>query len=234
MMGFVSARGARVSYTRMGTGAPVLLIQGVGAIGDAWRPQVEGLRDRFSLITFDNRGIGASTITDGSLSIEAMADDALAILDAEGIDRCHVVGHSMGGLIAMQLALTSPRRVRSLTLLSTFPDGKSGSRLTWSNLWTRIRTPIIRRQFRAMSRFDPKWRLRCLAAARVLIVGGKQDRIALPEHGRKLASAIPGATYLELENAGHRVPIESAALINRLLAEHMTEVGHLSATRKQG
>ena len=233
-MAVVSARGARVSYTRTGTGMPVLLIQGVGAIGDAWRLQVEGLRDRFTLITFDNRGIGASTITDGSLSVEAMADDALAILDAEGIDRCHVVGHSMGGLIAMQLALTSPRRVRSLTLLSTFPDGKSGSRLTWDNLRARIRTPIIRRQLRAMSRFDPKWRLRCLAATRTLIVTGKDDRIALPEHGRKLASAIPGATYLELENAGHAVAIESASLINRLLVEHMTEVGHLSATRKQG
>ena len=278
-MAVVSTRGANVSYTRTGTGVPVLLIQGVGAIGDAWRPQVEGLRDRFSLITFDNRGIGASTITDGSLSIEAMADDALAILDAEGVDRCHVVGHSMGGLVAMQLALTSPRRVRSLTLLNTFPDGKTGSRLTLANLWTGIRTvigtkrsrrnaflslvvskrgmrenrqrlieelqvlfgrdlseqpSIIRRQLRAMARFDPTWRLRCLAAARVLVVAGKEDRIALPEHGRKLASAIPGATYLELEDAGHAVPIESAALINRLLAEHMTEVGHLSATRKQG
>ena len=96
-MAVVSTRGASMTYSRTGTGIPVLLIQGVGATGDAWRPQVEGLRDRFSLITFDNRGIGASKITDGSLSIEAMADDALAILDAEGIDRCHVVGHSMGG-----------------------------------------------------------------------------------------------------------------------------------------
>jgi 3-oxoadipate enol-lactonase len=275
----VTTRGARISYSRTGTGLPVLLIQGVGAIGNVWRPQIDGLRDRFSLIAFDNRGIGASTITDGSLSIEAMADDALAILDAEGIDRCHVVGHSMGGLIAMQLALTSPRRVKSLTLLSTFPDGKSGSRLTAANLWTGIRTvigtntsrrkafmslvvsqkgmrtnrerlatemrhlfgrdlaqqpSIIRRQLRAMSRFDPKWRLRCLAATRTLVVTGKEDRIALPAHGRTLAAAIPGAMYLELENAGHAVPIESAALINRLLAEHMTEVGHLSASRKQG
>ena len=230
----VTTRGARISYSRAGTGAPVLLIQGVGAIGNVWRPQIEGLRDRFSLIAYDNRGIGASTITDGHLSIEAMADDALAILDAEGIDRCHVVGHSMGGLIAMQLALTSPRRVKSLTLLSTFPDGKTGSRLTWVNFWTRIRTPIIRRQLRAMSRFDPKWRLRCLAATRTLVVTGKEDRIALPAHGRTLAAAIPDAIYLELENAGHAVPIESAALINRLLAEHMTDVGHLSAARQQG
>jgi 3-oxoadipate enol-lactonase len=111
-MPVLATHGARVSYSRTGTGPPVLLIQGVGAIGDAWRPQINGLRDRFSLIAFDHRGLGASTMTAGTLSIEAMADDALAILDAEGVDRCHVVGHSMGALIAIQLALTCPRRVR--------------------------------------------------------------------------------------------------------------------------
>lgn len=126
----VHTRGARVSYSRTGTGPPVLLIQGVGAIGNAWRPQIDGLRDRFSLIAFDNRGIGASATDDAFLTVEGMADDALAILDAEGIDRCHVAGHSMGGLIAMQLALTSPRRVKSLALLCTFPNGRLGARLT--------------------------------------------------------------------------------------------------------
>ena len=109
-MPVLHTRGARISYSRTGTGETVLLIQGVGAVGDAWTPQVEALRYRFNVITFDNRGIGASTITEGRLTIESMADDALAILNAEGIDRCHIVGHSMGGLIAMQLALTSPRQ----------------------------------------------------------------------------------------------------------------------------
>ena len=77
--------GARVSYSRTGTGDVVLLIQGVGAVGNAWRPQVEALRNQFSVITFDNRGIGASTITDGGLlTIEGMAEDALAILNPRG------------------------------------------------------------------------------------------------------------------------------------------------------
>jgi pimeloyl-ACP methyl ester carboxylesterase len=264
--------GARVSYTRTGIGEPVLLIQGVGSIGKAWTPQVEALRHRFSVITFDNRGIGASTITEGRLTIESMADDALAILDAEGIDRCHVVGHSMGGLIAMQLALLSPRRVRSLALLCTFPDGKSGSRLTRDTLFTGIRTrlgtrtmrrnaflslvvskagmrsrslrtlaaemtelfgrdladqpSIIMKQLRAMARFDPTWRLRCLASIRTLVVSGEEDRIALPAYGRKLAAAIPGALYVQLEKAGHAVPIESPASISRLLGEHMREAAH--------
>ena len=261
--------GARVSYSRVGIGEPVLLIQGVGAIGNAWRPQVDALRDHYSVITFDNRGIGASTLTDPNLTIEAMADDAMSILDAEGIGRCHVVGHAMGGLIAAQVALMSPRRVKTLTLLCTFPDGKSATRLTRDMFLTGLRTrvgtkrmrrnaflslvlsksgmrrenrdqmleemtelfgrdladqpSIIARQLQAMARFDPSWRLRCLSRVRTLVVSGDEDRIALPEYGRKLAAAIPGAVYIELANEGHAVPIESPTLINRLLAEHMIE-----------
>jgi 3-oxoadipate enol-lactonase len=266
-MPFVHTAGARVSYSRVGAGEPVLLIQGVGAIGNAWRPQVEALARRYSVITFDNRGIGASSIIEGPLTIEGMAADALAILDAEGINRCHVVGHSMGGLIAAQLALTSPRRVKSLALLCTFPDGKSGSRLTSDTFFTGIRTrvgtkrmrrrafmslvvskagmkgssrarlgdemselfgrdlahqpPIIMRQLRAMARFDPRWRLRCLAPIRTLVASGSEDRLARPEYGRALASAIPGSRYIELEGAAHAVPIESPTVINSLLTHHL-------------
>jgi len=259
--------GARVSYTRTGFGEPVLLIQGVGAIGNAWRPQVDALRERYSVITFDNRGIGASTMTESNLTIEAMADDALSILDAEGVGQCHLVGHSMGGLIAMQAALTSPRRVKTLSLLCTFPDGKSGASLTRDTFVTGIRTrigtrrmrrlaflslvlskagmradpdgfaeelsvlfgrdladqpPIIMRQLKAMERFDPSWRLRCLAGVRTMVVSGAEDRIAVPAYGRKLAASIPGALYVELPKAGHAVPIESPGLVNRLLVEHMS------------
>ena len=266
-MPFVHTTGARVSYSRVGAGEPVLLIQGVGAIGYAWRPQVEALARRYSVITFDNRGIGASSIIEGPLTVEGMAADALAILDAEGINRCHVVGHSMGGLIAAQLALTSPRRVKSLALLCTFPDGKSGSRLTSDTFVTGIRTrvgtkrmrrrafmslvaskaamrgpqseelaqqmtelfgrdlacqpPIIMRQLRAMARFDPRWRLRCLAPIRTLVATGSEDRIARPKHGRALAAAIPGSRYVELQGAAHAVPIESPTVINCLLLDHM-------------
>lgn len=263
-------RGARVSYSRTGAGEPVLLLQGVGAVGNVWRPQVDSLERRYSVITIDNRGIGASVMTGGALTIESMADDALAILDAEGIGRCHVVGHSMGGLIAMQIALASPRRVKSLSLLCTFPDGRSGARLTWDTFVTAVRTrvgtrrmrraaflslvlspagmqrpardelaarmtglfardlaeqpPIVMRQLAAMSRYDAKWRLRCLRSIRTLVVSGAEDRIARPEYGRALANAIPGATYVELAEAAHAVPIESPDIVNRLLLEHMGAV----------
>ena len=117
----IESAGARLHYDRAGSGPPLLLVQGVGVIGRGWQPQVDGLRDRFTVITFDNRGIGASTAGTGPLSIEVMARDALAITDAEGLTRFHLAGHSMGGVIAQQIALAAPERVISLALLCTFP-----------------------------------------------------------------------------------------------------------------
>ena len=139
---------ASLLYSRTGTGPPVLLIQGVGVVGNGWTPQVDGLRERFTLVSFDNRGIGASTARDGRLTIEAMAADALAIMDAEGIDRFHVAGHSMGGVIAQALALGAPSRVKSLAFLCTFAKGKDGSKVTSAMLVTALRMRIGTRAMR--------------------------------------------------------------------------------------
>src|SRR5207253_5537056 len=97
----------------------------------------------------DNRGIGGSTVlAPHPLSVEAMADDALAIMDAERIDRFHLVGHSLGGVIAQEIALRVPERVRSLSLLCTFARGKQGARLTWDILVAGLKTKIGTRAMR--------------------------------------------------------------------------------------
>jgi pimeloyl-ACP methyl ester carboxylesterase len=140
--------GATLQYLRTGTGPPVLLIQGVGAVGEAWRPQVDGLGDRFSLIFFDNRGIGGSEARDGRVTIDEMAADALAIVDAEGIDRFHVAGHSMGGVIAQAVALRATARVKSLAFLCTFAHGRDGARVTLPILLTALRMRIGTRAMR--------------------------------------------------------------------------------------
>jgi pimeloyl-ACP methyl ester carboxylesterase len=136
-------------YASTGSGTAVLLIQGVGVIGTGWRPQVESLSARFRTITFDNRGIGASARGDTPLTIEIMADDALSIADAAGAGRFHLVGHSMGGLIAQRVALEAPQRVKSLSLLCTFADGRDASglspRLMWLGIRTRVGTRAMRR-----------------------------------------------------------------------------------------
>jgi len=145
----VEVPSALLSYRRTGSGSSVLFIQGVGVIGEGWRPQIDGLCSRHTTISFDNRGLGASTIGSDPLTIEAMARDALAIMDAEKIEHFHVTGHSMGGLIAQEVALLAPARVKSLALLCTFARGKQGARLTPDivliGLRTRVGTRAMRR-----------------------------------------------------------------------------------------
>ncbi len=141
-MALLKLSDVELHYELAGSGPPVLLIQGVGASGEAWRPQVNALAQNFQTLIFDNRGIGRSIPCRGPIRIEAMAADARALMDEAGWDSAHVIGHSMGGVIAQQLALDAPKRVRSLSLLCTFARGKDGARLTPWVLWMTLRTRI--------------------------------------------------------------------------------------------
>lgn len=133
---------AHLCYYRAGQGDGVLLIQGVGARAEVWRPQVQELAGQYDTVAFDNRGIGGSRILGGALDVATMADDALAIMDAAGIQRFHVVGHSMGGVIAQEVALRAPERVKSLALLCTFARGRQATRLTPAMMLIGLRTRI--------------------------------------------------------------------------------------------
>ena len=150
----IERAGARLHYERAGSGPALLLVQGVGVVGRGWQPQVDGLGDRCTVITFDNRGIGDSSLGSGPLSIDEMARDALAIMDAEGLPRFHLAGHSMGGVIAQQIALLAPARVLSLALLCTFPRGADATRLTWAVLAAGLRTRIGTRRMRRRAFVD--------------------------------------------------------------------------------
>jgi pimeloyl-ACP methyl ester carboxylesterase len=146
---YLDRDGCRLAYRREGDGPPVLLVQGVGAHGDAWAPQMEALTASFEFLSFDNRGMGESQPLAGALTVERMADDALALLDAAGWESAHVVGHSLGGLIALRLALAARERVRSLSLLCTFARGRDCAPMTVRMLWLGLRSRVgTRRQRR--------------------------------------------------------------------------------------
>ena len=121
-MPFVSATdGTRIHYEVTGKpgATPVLMIQGLGASKNAWNLQRIAMATRFRIISFDNRGAGRSDKPTVPFTLEQMAEDAIAVLDAAGVETAHVVGASMGGVISQIVAVKHPHRVRSLTLVCT-------------------------------------------------------------------------------------------------------------------
>ncbi len=144
----VEHRGCRLSYTVRGDGPPVLLIQGVGVHGAGWTPQVDALSARFRCIAFDNRGMGMSQPPGEAVTVAGMAEDARAVMDAEGWTSAHLVGHSLGGLVALRLALDARERARSLALLCTFARGRDATRLTGRMLWLGLRSRVGTRRMR--------------------------------------------------------------------------------------
>ncbi|MBV9236833.1 MAG: alpha/beta fold hydrolase [Xanthobacteraceae bacterium] len=105
---------------REGRGAPLLLIAGLGGTADFWAPLRPLLRDEFELVLFDHRGTGRSDRPSGGYSVQRIAADALAIMDALRIERAHVVGHSTGGAVTQTLALDAADRVDHIVISASW------------------------------------------------------------------------------------------------------------------
>jgi 3-oxoadipate enol-lactonase len=118
---------ARIAWERRGAGAPVVLVHGLGYARWGWEPVADLLAERFEIVLLDNRGIGQSEAPPGPYTVAEMAGDVLAVMDEAGLERAHVVGTSLGGMIAQELALSAPEHVEKLVLVCTTPGGPNAA-----------------------------------------------------------------------------------------------------------
>ncbi len=139
-MPFTDSPGFRMYYEEHGSGFPLLLINGLGSDHVEWLQQTPAFSRRLRTIVFDNRGAGDSEAPEGPYSTGQMADDAAALLSAMGIGRAHVLGASLGGMIAQELALRHSERVSRLMLACTSPGGEGSVRPSPVALAAFVRT----------------------------------------------------------------------------------------------
>ena len=117
------AKGVDLHYRDDGEGQPVLFIQGLGVDHRGWSAVTRPLSKRFRCISYDNRDVGRSSTVDAPYDVLDMAADAIGLLDALGIARVDIVGTSMGGVIAQEIAIRHPQRARKLVLVTTYTSG---------------------------------------------------------------------------------------------------------------
>jgi pimeloyl-ACP methyl ester carboxylesterase len=119
-MPIAKVNGINIAYDVNGQGEPLVLIMGFAAGKSLWMHQTGFFKKNYRVITFDNRGVGKSDKPEGPYSIRMMADDTVHLINHLGIDKAHILGASMGGMIAQELAINYPQKVMKLVLQSTF------------------------------------------------------------------------------------------------------------------
>jgi 3-oxoadipate enol-lactonase len=211
--GVLEARngGVRLAYETRGTGAPLLLIQGLGYGRWGWEPVAGRLAEELTVILFDNRGIGESDVPPGPYSVRELADDALAVLDAVGAERAHIVGASLGGMVAQELALAAPDRVDRLVLACTTPGGLSAYPMPQQTVdlmleANRLEPQTALRRFVENALAPETVRAQPELAERILAL-----RLAHPfDVGGWQAQAMAGATFDAIDRVG---AIEASTLV---------------------
>lgn len=239
--------GREIHYVQRGDGEPLLLIMGMSGNHLHWgEPFLELLERDFAVTAFDNRGVGRSARMDEPFTIVDLADDAAGLLDALGLDAVHVVGISMGGMIAQELALRHPAKLRTLTLGCTYSGGER-SALTGAEVAQRLgesmasgdreralRTSFevnVSRGYAAREGAYDRWReTMSQRPAAVAVIMAQLQAIGSHDTSRRLGD-IEAPTLVIHGDEDEMLPVANGHMVARLIPgsrlEILEGVGHL-------
>lgn len=216
-MPLVRAGDISLDCERTGSGQPLLLIMGMSGTALHWgEPFLQALQRDFETITYDHRGVGASSPLEAPLTIVQLADDALRLLEALELDSAHVLGISMGGMVAQELALRHPERLRTLTLGCTYCGGE-GSSLASPQVFQRL-TAAMSSGDRALA-LRTAWELNVSAAA----AGDKESSARFLAIAERRAVAVPVILAQMQAVLGHETRSRLGQLRGPTLVIHGTE-----------
>jgi aminoacrylate hydrolase len=176
--------GIDIYYEVYGDGPPLLLVPGLGGTGNYWRPQIEAFSKSFKVIVHDHRGTGESTRSDIDYSVDQMTRDLVGLMDAIGIERAHLVGHSTGGAIGQTMAIEHPDRLGDLVLYATWTKSDPFMRRVFDVRKTLLRDSGVEAYIKATPVFlFPDWWINqnpeaFAAADRDLVAGFPTAKIA--------------------------------------------------------
>ena len=136
----------KIAWERRGDGFPIVLIHGLGYARWGWEPVADALAERHEIILLDNRGIGESDAPPGAYTASELADDVLGVLDEAGIAEAHVIGTSLGGMVAQELALARSERVAKLVLVCTTPGGENAASMPEQTVRLLAEAPTLARE----------------------------------------------------------------------------------------
>jgi 3-oxoadipate enol-lactonase len=207
-MGLVVVKDIEMYYESQGSGTPLVVIGGLGLEMSEMDTLIDPLASRFRVVAFDNRGAGRFSKPCGPYAIEQMADDVAGLMDRLNLPRAYMLGISMGGRIAMALALAHPERVDRLVLVSTGPRAVGARWLVRLGMLVsdlpllrgRHRQPryALKAQFDATSRFDCTERLGEIDQP-TLILHSRSDHVAPVALAEQMRARIPDARLILFE-----------------------------------